>query len=40
MHLGARLPRAVLADPLGITPSTVVRSVRAAGGDWTTYALT
>lgn len=38
MHLGARLPAAVLADLLGITPSTAVRWVRAAGGDWTTYA--
>ncbi len=38
VHLGARLPAAVLADLLGITPSTAVRWVRAAGGDWTTYA--
>ncbi len=38
MHLGARLPAAVLADLLGIAPTTAVRWVRAAGGDWTTYA--
>ncbi len=38
MHLGANLPAAVLADLLGIAPSTAVRWVRAAGGDWDTYA--
>jgi hypothetical protein len=38
VHLGAHLPAAVLADLLGIAPSTAVRWVRAAGGDWTTYA--
>lgn len=38
MHLGARIPAAVLADLLGIAPTTAVRWVRAAGGDWTTYA--
>ncbi|MCA1702148.1 MAG: hypothetical protein LC808_02305 [Actinobacteria bacterium] len=38
MHLGARLPAAVLADLLGVAPTTAVRWVRTAGGDWTTYA--
>lgn len=37
-HLAARLPAAVLADLLGIHPNTAVRWVRAAGGDWTSYA--
>lgn len=38
VHLAAHLPAAALADLLGIAPTTAVRWVRAAGGDWTTYA--
>ncbi|MGH9155703.1 MAG: hypothetical protein ACRD1K_07730 [Acidimicrobiales bacterium] len=38
MHLGASLPAAVLADLLGIAPSTAARWVSAAGGDWDSYA--
>jgi hypothetical protein len=38
IHLAARLPAAVLADLLNIAPTTAVRWVRTAGGDWTTYA--
>jgi hypothetical protein len=36
--LAAHLPAAVLARVLNLSPSTAVRWVRAAGGDWTTYA--
>lgn len=36
--LASRLPGAALADLLGIAPTTAVDWVRAAGGDWTTYA--
>ncbi len=38
IHLAARLPAAVLADLLNIAPTSAVRWVRTAGGDWTTYA--
>ena len=38
MHLAAQLPAAVLAEMLGLTPGTAVRWVRAAGGDWASYA--
>ena len=38
IHLASRLPGAALADLLGIAPTTAVDWVRAAGGDWTTYA--
>jgi hypothetical protein len=38
IHLAGRLPAAVLADLLGIAPTTAVHWVRTAGGDWTTYA--
>jgi hypothetical protein len=37
-HLAARLPAAVLADLLNLAPTTAVRWVRTAGGDWSTYA--
>jgi hypothetical protein len=36
--LAAQLPAAVLARVLNLAPTTAVRWVRAAGGDWTTYA--
>lgn len=38
MHLAARLPAAVLAEVLNLTPGTAVEWVRAAGGDWASYA--
>jgi hypothetical protein len=38
MHLASRLPAAVLADMLNLTPGTAVNWVRAAGGDWSSYA--
>jgi hypothetical protein len=38
MHLAARLPAAVLAETLNLTPGTAVDWVRAAGGDWSSYA--
>jgi hypothetical protein len=38
MHLGATLPASVLADALGINPTTAVKWVKSAGGDWGTYA--
>ena len=38
MHLAARLPAAVLAEALNLTPGTAVDWVRAAGGDWSSYA--
>jgi len=37
-HLASRLPAAVLADLLGVHPTTAVGWVRTAGGDWTSYA--
>jgi hypothetical protein len=36
--LAARLPAAVLAEALNLTPGTAVDWVRAAGGDWSPYA--
>jgi hypothetical protein len=38
MHLASRLPAAVLAEMLHIHPTTAVRWVALAGGDWNTYA--
>jgi hypothetical protein len=38
MQLASELPAAVLADLLNLTPGTAVRWVRAAGGDWASYA--
>jgi len=38
MHLAATLPAAVLAEALNLTPGTAVDWVRAAGGDWSSYA--
>jgi integrase len=38
MHLAARLPAAVLAEVLNLSPGTAVDWVRAAGGDWSSYA--
>ena len=40
LHLGASLPAAVLARLLDLHPNTAVKWVRAAGGDWNTYAAT
>lgn len=37
-HLGSQLPAAVLADLLGLAPTTAVGWVRDAGGDWARYA--
>jgi hypothetical protein len=37
-HLAAQLPAAVLADLLNLHPTTAVRWVRDAGGDWSRYA--
>lgn len=37
-HLAGRLPAAMVARLLNITPNTAVRWVRTAGGDWSTYA--
>lgn len=37
-HLAAQLPAAVLADLLNLAPTTAVRWVRDAGGDWSRYA--
>ena len=37
-HLGGQLPAALLSRLLGIAPTTAVRWVRVAGGDWNTYA--
>jgi hypothetical protein len=37
-HLAAQLPAAVLADLLGIAPTTAVNWVHDAGGDWNRYA--
>ena len=38
LHLAAQLPAAVLAELLHLQPTTAVRWVAAAGGDWSTYA--
>lgn len=38
LQLGAELPPAVLADLLNLHPTTAVRWVRAANGDWANYA--
>jgi hypothetical protein len=38
LHLASRLPAAVLADLLGIAPTTAVHWVTTAGGNWDTYA--
>jgi len=38
VHLAARMPAAVLADVLDLHRTTAVHWVRAAGGDWSTYA--
>ena len=38
MHLAAQLPAAVLAEALNLTAGTAVDWVRAAGGDWSSYA--
>jgi acyl carrier protein len=38
LQLAAEVPAAVLADTLGLHPSTAVRWTKAAGGDWTRYA--
>ena len=38
MSLAAQLPAAVLADMLGIAPTTAVTWVHDAGGDWSRYA--
>jgi hypothetical protein len=37
-YLGARLPAAVIARLLNLTPNAAVRWVGATGADWTTYA--
>jgi hypothetical protein len=37
-HLAARLPAPTLASLLNLAPTTAVRWVRAAGGDWNTHA--
>lgn len=36
--LAAQLPAAVLADLLNLAPTTAVRWVHDAGGDWSRYA--
>lgn len=38
MHLAGQIPAAVLAEMLHLAPTTAVRWVAAAGGDWNTYA--
>ena len=38
IDLAAQLPAAVLADLLNLHPTTAVRWMREAGGDWTRYA--
>jgi len=37
-NLAAQVPAAVLADMLNLAPTTTVRWVRDAGGDWSRYA--
>jgi hypothetical protein len=36
--LAARIPAAVLADLLSLAPTTAVKWMRQAGGDWSGYA--
>jgi hypothetical protein len=38
LHLASHIPAAVLAEILHLQPTTAVRWVAAAGGDWSTYA--
>ena len=38
LQLGSQLPAPVIADALGITPTTATDWVKAAGGDWANYA--
>lgn len=38
LDLATHIPATVLADLVGLDPSTAARWSRAAGGDWTTYA--
>ena len=38
LHLASQLPAAVLAEILHLQPTTAVRWVAAAGGDWNNYA--
>jgi hypothetical protein len=38
VDLAAQLPAAVLADLLNLHPTTAVRWMREAGGDWNGYA--
>jgi hypothetical protein len=38
IDLAAQLPAAVLADLLNLHPTTAVKWMRQAGGDWTRYA--
>lgn len=38
IHLASRLPAAMLAQALGLSPSTAVRWGGVAGADWATYA--
>jgi hypothetical protein len=38
MHLGQRVPAAILADLLGFSEGTAERWTQLAGGDWTRYA--
>lgn len=38
LQLGAEIPAAVLADTLGLNPSTATRWVQLGGGDWSRYA--
>jgi hypothetical protein len=38
IDLAAQLPAAVLADLLGLAPTTAVKWMRQAGGDWSGYA--
>jgi hypothetical protein len=37
-HLAARLPAAMLAQVLGLSPLTAVRWAGSVGADWATYA--
>jgi len=37
-HLAAQLPAAVQADLLNLAPTTAVRWVHDAGGEWSRYA--
>jgi hypothetical protein len=40
LQLAAEVPAPVLADSLGLTATTATDWVKAAGGDWSTYAAT